>query len=65
VIRVRLVAGDVDELHAAAAALGQVLTVTRTSRAVPRRSGDGVSLYLDAELPTQRGRPARAAETPA
>ena len=50
-IRVRLVAGDVDELHAAAATLGQVLTVTCTSRPVPRRSGDGVSLYLHAVLP--------------
>ena len=50
-IRVRLVAGDVDELHAAAAAIGQALTVTRTSKPVGRRSGDGVSLYLDAHLP--------------
>jgi hypothetical protein len=37
VIRVRLVAGDTGEAHAAAAALAQVLTVTRASRAVPRR----------------------------
>lgn len=50
-IRVRLVAGDVDELHAAAAAIEAALTVTRASRPVPRRSGDGVSLYLDAQLP--------------
>lgn len=52
-IRVRLVADDVDELHRAAAVVGQVLDVTRTSRPRPRRSGDGVSLYLDAELPTE------------
>jgi hypothetical protein len=54
VIRIRLVAGDVDvdELHAAAAAIAQALTVTHASRPVPRRSADGVSLYLDAELPT-------------
>jgi hypothetical protein len=51
VIRVRLVAGDVDELRAAAAAVAQALTVTRTSRPVPRRSGDGITCYLDAELP--------------
>ena len=49
-IRVRLVAGDVDELHAAAAAIGQALTVTKESRPVGRRSGDGVSLYLETEL---------------
>jgi hypothetical protein len=47
VIRVRLVVGDVDELHAAAAAIGQALTVTSISRPVLRRSSDGVSLYLD------------------
>ncbi|MEU4778303.1 hypothetical protein [Micromonospora sp. NPDC023633] len=50
-IRVRLVANDVDELHAATAAIAQTLTITHTSRPVPRRSGDGVSLYLHAELP--------------
>ena len=50
-IRVRLVAGDVDELNAAAAAIAEALTVTHTSRPYPRRCGDGVSLYLDAELP--------------
>ncbi|MEV0006368.1 hypothetical protein AB0H28_29365 [Micromonospora sp. NPDC050980] len=50
-IRVRLVAGDVDELRAAAAAVAQALTVTRTSRPVPRRSGDGITCYLDTELP--------------
>jgi hypothetical protein len=49
-IRVRLVADDVDELHAAAAAIEAALTVTRASRPVPRRSGDGVSLYLDAQM---------------
>ena len=49
-IRVRLVADDVAELHAAAAAIGQALTVTRTSQPVPRRCGVGVSLYLDARL---------------
>ncbi|SCL43863.1 hypothetical protein GA0070606_0055 [Micromonospora citrea] len=51
-IRVRLVASDVDELHAATAAIAQALTITHTSRPVPRRSGDGVSLYLHAALPT-------------
>lgn len=51
-IRLRLVAGDVDELHAAAAAIGQVLTVTTTSRPVPRRSGDGVTLYLNVTTTT-------------
>ncbi len=56
-IRVRLVADDVDELHAAAAALGQVLTVTHTSRPVPRRSGDGVTLYLQADLAAPAARP--------
>ncbi|WP_204035796.1 hypothetical protein [Micromonospora qiuiae] len=50
-IRVRIVADGVDELHAAALAIGQALTVTRESQPRPRRSGDGVSLYLDAELP--------------
>lgn len=50
-IRVRIVADDVDELDQAALAVGQVLTVTRESRPRPRRSGDGVTLYLDAELP--------------
>jgi hypothetical protein len=55
VIRVRLVADDVDELHAAAAAVAQVLTVTRTSRPVPRRSGDGITCYLDAALPQNAG----------
>ncbi|QKW17600.1 hypothetical protein [Verrucosispora sp. NA02020] len=50
-IRVRIVADDVDELHAAARAIGQVLTVTQESRPRPRRSGDGVSLYLDIEMP--------------
>ncbi|RZU46560.1 hypothetical protein EV385_6634 [Krasilnikovia cinnamomea] len=50
-IRLRLEAGDVDELHAAAAALAEAFTITRTSRPYRRRSGDGVSLYLDAELP--------------
>jgi hypothetical protein len=60
---VRLVADDVDELHAAAAAVAQVLTVTRTSRPVPRRSGDGITCYLDAELPgrtTATGSPGSA-----
>ncbi|MEV0217693.1 hypothetical protein [Micromonospora sp. ALFpr18c] len=49
-IRIRLVAGDVDELHAAAVA--QALTIIHTSRPMRRRSGDGVSLSVDAELPT-------------
>lgn len=57
-IRIRLVAGDVDELHAAAAAIAQALTITHTSRPMRRRSGDGVSLYVDAELPTAVMRPA-------
>ena len=53
-IRVRLVAetaGDVDELHAVAEALGSALRTIRISREVPRRRGDGVSLYLDVEPP--------------
>ncbi|MBW4700363.1 hypothetical protein [Micromonospora sp. RL09-050-HVF-A] len=49
-IRVRIVADDVDELDAAVLAIGRVLTVTRESRPRPRRSGDGVSLYLDVAL---------------
>ncbi|MEU1813388.1 hypothetical protein [Micromonospora aurantiaca (nom. illeg.)] len=52
-IRVRIVADDVDQ---AALAVGQVLTITSESRPQPRRSGDGVTIYLDAELPpTQDG----------
>ncbi|MBM0233197.1 hypothetical protein JNW91_15790 [Micromonospora sp. STR1_7] len=47
-IRIRLVAVDVD-----AAAVAQALTVIRTSRPVRRRSRDGVSLYLDTELPVR------------
>lgn len=50
-IRVRIVADDVDQADAAALAIGQVLTVTRESPARPRRSGDGVTVYLDADLP--------------
>lgn len=50
-IRVRIVADDVDQADAAALAIGRVLTVTRESRPRPRRSGDGVSVYLDVELP--------------
>lgn len=50
-IQVRLVADDVDELRHAADAIGQVLDIAYTSRPVPRRSGDGVSLYLRVELP--------------
>lgn len=50
-IRVRIVADDVDQADAAALAIGRALTVTRESPARPRRSGDGVTVYLDAELP--------------
>jgi hypothetical protein len=50
-IRVRIVADDVDELDQAAVVVGQVLTITRESRPQPRRSGDGVTIYMDAELP--------------
>ncbi|MFY1599544.1 hypothetical protein [Micromonospora sp. WMMD737] len=50
-IRVRIVADDVDQADAAALAIGRVLTVTRESPPRPRRSGDGVTVYLDAELP--------------
>ena len=57
-IRVRIVADDVDELDQAALAVGQVLTVTRESQPRPRRSGDGVTLYLDAELPPAEDAPA-------
>ncbi len=53
-IRIRLIADDVDELHAAADAIGQALDVTRASQPVRRRSGDGVTLYLDARLPTHQ-----------
>lgn len=49
-IRVRLVADDVDELHAAAAAVGHALTITKQSQPVGRRSGKGVSLYLETDL---------------
>lgn len=57
-IRLRLVAGDVDELHAAADAVGQVLDVHQASDPVLRRTS-GVSLYLKASLPTQAIRPSR------
>ncbi|MEU9510747.1 hypothetical protein AB0D32_31220 [Micromonospora sp. NPDC048170] len=50
-IRVRIVADDVDQANAAALAIGQALTITRESSPRPRRSGDGVTVYLDAELP--------------
>jgi hypothetical protein len=50
-IQVRIVAGDVDQADAAALAIGRVLTVMRESPARPRRSGDGVTVYLDVELP--------------
>ncbi|WP_328384279.1 hypothetical protein OHQ88_34120 (plasmid) [Micromonospora zamorensis] len=50
-IRVRIVADDVDQADAAASAIGRVLTVTRERRPRPRRSGDGVTVYLNAELP--------------
>jgi hypothetical protein len=48
VIRVRLVAGDVDELRAAIEA---ALTVTRTSRPVPPGPVTASRWYLDAQLP--------------
>ncbi|WP_047891178.1 hypothetical protein [Micromonospora sp. RV43] len=50
-IEVRIVAGDVDQADAAALAIGRVLTVTRESPPRPRRSGDGITVYLDVELP--------------
>jgi hypothetical protein len=50
VIRVRVVADAVDELHAAADAVGQVLDIHEASAPYPRRTG-GVSLYLTASLP--------------
>ncbi|SBT69323.1 hypothetical protein GA0070622_6449 [Micromonospora sediminicola] len=50
-IRVRIVADDVDQADAATLAIGRALTVTRESPARPRRSGNGVTVYLDAELP--------------
>lgn len=50
-IKVRIVAGDVDQADAAALAIGQVLTVTRESPPRTRRDGDGVTVYLDVELP--------------
>jgi hypothetical protein len=52
-IKVRIVAGDVDQADAAAVAIGQVLTVTRETPARARRSGDGVTMYLDVELPLE------------
>ncbi len=52
-IRVRLVAADLDELHAAADRVATVLTVVGESRQPrPRRDGDGYTLYLQAELPS-------------
>jgi Cu/Ag efflux pump CusA len=51
VIRIRLVGDDVDELHAAATAVGQVLDIHQASEPVARRT-TGVSLYLRASLPT-------------
>ncbi|GAB3866265.1 hypothetical protein GCM10029963_79300 [Micromonospora andamanensis] len=50
-IRVRIVADDVDQADAVALAIGRMLTVTRESLARPRRSGDGVTVYLDDALP--------------
>ncbi|MEH0826300.1 MULTISPECIES: hypothetical protein [unclassified Micromonospora] len=50
-IRVRIVADDVDQADAAALAIGRALTVTRENPPRPRRSGDGVTVYLHAELP--------------
>ncbi|MER6757582.1 hypothetical protein ABT235_25750 [Micromonospora echinofusca] len=50
-IEVRIVADDVDQADATALAIGQILTVTRESPARPRRSGDGVTVYLHVELP--------------
>ena len=50
-IRVRLVAPDVEALQAAADRVAAVLTVVGGSRPRSRRSGDGYSLYLDTELP--------------
>ena len=50
VIQIRLVADDVDQVTRAARVLGQVLTITKESRPRPRRSGEGFSLYLGAEL---------------
>ncbi|WP_047892799.1 hypothetical protein [Micromonospora sp. RV43] len=50
-IKVRIVADDADQADAAALAIGQVLTVTRESPPRPRRSGHGVTVYLDVELP--------------
>ena len=49
-IEVRIGAGDVDELHAVADAVGQVLDIHEASGPYPRRTG-GVSLYLKASLP--------------
>jgi hypothetical protein len=48
------VANDVEQLRAAAGRIAAALVVTRTSRPVARRHGDGYSLYLHAERrPTQ------------
>lgn len=51
-IRVRVIAADPTELDQAAAAIGRGLTITDQSPPRPRRSGDGLTLYLRAELPT-------------
>ncbi|ROP31300.1 hypothetical protein [Couchioplanes caeruleus] len=62
-IRARLAADDVDELHAAAAAVVSALTVIRTSRTVPRRFGDGLTVHLDAECPATAPPPGRASRS--
>lgn len=57
VIRIRLVAGDLAELHAAADQVAIVLTVVGgRGRARARRAGGGHSLYLDVELPSPPAR---------
>lgn len=50
VVEVRLVADEREQLDMAAAAIGRILTIAWESGPVPRRSGDGVALYLDVEL---------------
>lgn len=53
-IRVRVVADTLAEAEAAASAIADVLDVASTSRAYPRRSGDGISIYQRASLRAQQ-----------
>jgi hypothetical protein len=54
-VKIRVVAADSAEADAVALAVAQVLTVTWRGQPRPRRSGDGVSIYLDVEPPAVEG----------